>query len=104
MSEVNNLATENRRKSRKKEHKDVLKTALDIPQVITPGVAHIEMDGNREVAIDGCRGILEYEEDKIKLNTGNLLVSFIGSNLEIKVYSDIQTVVVGDIISIEFEN
>ena len=68
------------RKSRKqpeKPHRSIEQT-LDLPEILSPGVPHIEMQGNREIIIDGCRGILEYDEDRIKLNAGSLVISFQG--------------------------
>lgn len=84
--------------------KELIKTALDIPQSLNASLAHIEAEGNREIAVDGCKGILEYDENRIKINTGSLVITFCGSDLEIKVYSDVQTVITGEIITIEFEN
>lgn len=96
--------------SEKKPHKrrknatgEIIKTALDIPEILTADLPHIEAEGNREISVDGCRGILEYTQDKIKLNTGKLVITFIGDGIEIKTYSDIQTVISGNILSVEFE-
>ena len=94
------------RKSRKqpeKPHRSIEQT-LDLPEILSPGVPHIEMQGNREIIIDGCRGILEYDEDRIKLNTGSLVISFQGSGLVIKTYSENQTVLAGEVVGIAFEN
>lgn len=94
------------RKSRKqpeKPHRSIEQT-LDLPEILSPGVPHIEMQGNREIIIDGCRGILEYDEDRIKLNAGSLVISFQGSGLVIKAYSENQTVLAGEVVGIAFEN
>ena len=43
------------RKSRKqpeKPHRSIEQT-LDLPEILSPGVPHIEMQGNREIIIDG---------------------------------------------------
>lgn len=81
----------------------LIHSALDLPGMPDSRLPHIEAQGNREFIIDGCKGILEYEEGRIKLNTDCLTVSFTGKNVEIKAYSDIQTVVSGNIYKIEFE-
>ena len=94
------------RKSRKqpeKPHRSIEQT-LDLPEILSPGVPHIEMQGNREIIIDGCRGILEYDEDRIELNAGSLVISFQGSGLVIKTYSENQTVLAGEVVGIAFEN
>lgn len=77
---------------------------LDLPEIVHADVPHIEMQGNREAVVDGCRGVLEYEEDKIKLNAGMCVLLFRGSDLTIKTYSDSLTEITGEIIAIEFEN
>ncbi len=90
-------------KKRKNATGEIIKTALDIPEILTADLPHIEAEGNREISVDGCRGILEYTQDKIKLNTGKLVITFIGDGIEIKTYSEIQTVIGGNILSVEFE-
>ncbi len=92
-----------RRRKRKNATGEIIKTALDIPEILTADLPHIEAEGNREISVDGCRGILEYTQDKIKLNTGKLVITFIGDGIEIKTYSEIQTVIGGNILSVEFE-
>lgn len=84
-----------------KNHK-IIEDAFDMPKILKPSVPHIETEGNREVMIDGCRGILAYEEDLIRLNAGNLVMTFRGDRLSIKTYSESQAVITGDIVSIEF--
>ena len=71
---------------------------------LSAGGTHMEMQGKREIIIDGCRGILEYDKDRIKLNAGSLVISFQGSGLVIKTYSENQTVLAGEVVGIAFEN
>lgn len=93
-----------RRKTQKITTGEKIKTALDIPESFTAGLPHIEAEGNREICVDGCRGILEYSQDKIRLNTGKLVITFTGDGIEIKSHSEIQTVISGNILSVEFES
>ncbi|MGN0565876.1 MAG: YabP/YqfC family sporulation protein [Candidatus Limousia pullorum] len=44
----------------------------------------IEFTGNRNAVIYGCKGVAEYGEDVIRVNTGSLIISFFGKNLELK--------------------
>ena len=92
------------REKRKSIAGEKLKTALDIPEILTSNLPHIEAEGNREISVDGCRGILEYTQDKVRLNAGKLIITFVGDNMEIKAYSEIQTVISGNILSVEFES
>ncbi len=92
------------REKRKNIAGEKLKTALDIPEILTSNLPHIEAEGNREISVDGCRGILEYTQDKVRLNAGKLIITFVGDDMEIKAYSEIQTVIGGNILSVEFES
>ncbi len=78
--------------------------ALDLPEMIRRDVPHIEMQGNREVIIEGAKGVLEYTSDQIKLNAGSCVIRFSGSSLTIRAYSETQTEISGDILQIDFEN
>ena len=62
------------REKRKSIAGEKLKTALDIPEILTSNLPHIEAEGNREISVDGCRGILEYTQDKVRLNAGKLII------------------------------
>ncbi|MDR3643552.1 MAG: YabP/YqfC family sporulation protein [Clostridia bacterium] len=76
--------------------------ALELPADITTGAAHLELSGNREAVVDGCRGVLEYDENVIRLNTGAVAVRFCGRGLSIRSLTRDSAVVEGYITSIEF--
>lgn len=93
------------RKSRgqtKRVHPSV-EQALDLPEILRSGVPHIELQGNAELSLDGCKGILEYTEESVRLHAGALLLSVGGSGLCIRMYSEEQTVITGDIRQIALE-
>lgn len=75
---------------------------LDIPNLARRDVPHIEAEGNREIIVDGCKGILEYDEDKIKINTGSLVICFKGTELIVKSFSEVGIILTGNIVSVEF--
>ncbi len=68
---------------------------------MTSGV-RFEMTSNREVTVEGCRGILQYDENIIRLNTGKMVTSFCGRGLAIKCLTPDSLIVEGFITSIEF--
>lgn len=82
----------------KKSIMEKLNLCLPI-SVLTP---RFEMHSNREVIVEGCKSILEYDEDIIKLNTGKLIVTFLGRNLAIKCLTLDSLIVNGFITNIEF--
>ena len=81
-----------------------LSDEFELPKNVMPGVVHIEMNGNKEAVVDGVRGVLEYDENVIRLNTGKLIVRFTGSRLMIKTLSLNQALVCGSIMSVDFTN
>ena len=64
--------------------------------------AQIELSGNREALVDGCRSVLQYEDDVIRLSTGRRVVRFQGSDLMIRTMQQNQLLISGTILSIEF--
>ena len=82
--------------------RELLNTALNFSQLESLKLPHLEADGNRELLVEGCKGIIAYEEGKISLNTGRLIITVLGNGIEIKAFSDIQTVISGDIMTISF--
>lgn len=55
-----------------------VETVLELPGGTLSGEARIEMTGNRRAVVESCRGILEYEEGVIRLNTGSGIVRLWG--------------------------
>lgn len=92
-----------RRKGDKNETAKKLTGEISIP-VYSASMAHIELCGNCEAIVEGCRGVLEYNDKFIKLDTGRLTVAFSGSDLCLGTFQLEQTVIHGSIISIEFSN
>lgn len=73
-----------------------------IPNEALPNTAHIEILGNKECIIDGCKGIIEYNDTYIKLNIGAQLITFTGQDLSISSLNYENAVIEGSIMKIEF--
>lgn len=97
-------------RNRKKQEGDVpvvkaaqkISRLLEIPTVSFGGDAQIELSGNKEAIIEGCQGILEYDENLVKLSLGKLAIKFTGRNLTIRSMTQSSVVVEGFIVNIEF--
>lgn len=63
---------------------------------------HMEINGNQEVIVDGCSGVLEYDTDVVRIKTGKLIVCFRGRGLVIKCMTADSLVVTGFLTGIEF--
>ncbi len=77
--------------------------ALEIPAIISQNSAHIELMDNTEAIIDGVSGVILYDESEIRLSVGRREIKFSGQNLELRTFNDREAVVVGEILSVEFE-
>ena len=62
----------------------------------------VELLSDREAVVDGCKGVLEYEECLIRLNIGDGQVKFTGQKLLIRSLSANQAQIEGCIESITF--
>lgn len=63
---------------------------------------HIELFSNKEISIEGCKGVLEYKDNyiKLKLNKGSIVIC--GENFDISYFEEKNILVKGKIDSIEF--
>ena len=75
---------------------------FEIPQAAIAGSSQIELSGNREAVIDGCLGVLAYDEDIIRLAMKGMTATFRGRNLQIKVLTHDSAIIAGFITAIEF--
>lgn len=62
----------------------------------------MELSGNREAVLEGCRGVLEYSPQAVRVNTGGMIVSFFGRELDLRCISPSALIIGGTITGIEF--
>lgn len=74
----------------------------DLPLAISE--PSLEFLSNREVTVEGSRGVLSYSEEEIKVNTEGMTVSFFGRGLNLKCISPIALSVSGFITRVEFDS
>lgn len=80
---------------KKREKKFSLSELID-------GETKIEMLGNREIVVDGCKGVVEYGEGIIKLSLGEQVLSVTGVELLIESFDCNIAVIRGQIGEISF--
>lgn len=68
---------------------------LDLP--------YMELTGNQEVKIEGCKGVLSYDEDCVRVNTPGIIICLKGRSLCLKSLSPTCLVIEGFITSLEFD-
>ena len=86
--------------SRKTREKNQLKNKL-ISEMFRDE-PRIEMSGNREIIIDGCKGVVEYTENNIRISLGESVLSLSGDNLLIQSFDNDVVIINGQISDIDF--
>ncbi len=66
--------------------------------------AVLQIIGNREVLVDGCRGVVDYFDDRITLKTVDGTVTFFGTSLSVDEYYDGKLKIKGRLQNIEFSS
>ncbi len=76
--------------------------ALELPVGTISGGASLTLNSDRELTVDGCRGVISCSEDYIKLSIGSRAVGVSGRVLTIKSLTEREVIIVGCIKSVEF--
>ena len=90
-------------KTKLKSVKENMVETLELPKDLMYGASIVTITGRREVLIENYKGILEYTEEYIKIQTKNAKLTAYGKRLNIEYYTNEDMKVVGFIKSIEFE-
>ncbi len=62
----------------------------------------IRICSNKEVSIDGCKGVIDYREEFIKLRIAGGSVTFSGSGLTMTAFTESSAVISGKLQNVEF--
>ena len=95
----------NRRRKNKQGEKKPFTLLVDTKQLIDSAHltdSRIELMGNTEAIIEGCQGVLEYDESVIVLSLGKMQIKFEGEDLSLKCMSDTDAIVQGRFVTIEY--
>lgn len=66
--------------------------------------ALITLTGNRSAVVDGCDGIIDYDEEAILVRAGRLTVRFSGRDLALRRLTENAAVIEGFIAQVEYIN
>ncbi len=89
------------RKIKKKENK--FDKLLDIPKEITTNIPKIIINGFEEILIENYKGILEYEENLVKIASYVGIININGIDLKLNQMKDDTVSIFGQIDSITME-
>ena len=92
-----------RRNGKKKAGKKLIAETLQMPfDTLSSGITQIELLGNSEAVVEGCKGILEYDDNIIRIAIHKMEVKFSGMDLSIKSLNSESVIIEGQISGIEF--
>ncbi|MDO4748896.1 MAG: YabP/YqfC family sporulation protein [Eubacteriales bacterium] len=84
-----------------KKSKDAKVTDV-IKQTLFYNLPQLQFSGNEEVIVEGSKGVLEYSEELIRINTTLGLIAFFGRSLNLRCISSSELIIDGCILKVEF--
>ena len=93
-----------RRKNVSQRIKNKFLELTDLSEELTKGYSKMVLLGNKEFLIENSKGIVEYENNKIRVNTINGEINIEGNDLSINELGDGELLVKGKIKSIILED
>lgn len=84
--------------------KEDLVESLELPKDLMYGAVLVSVTGRQEILIENYRGILEYTENHISLQTKTCRLVICGKNLQISYYTNEEMKITGQIDQIIYEN
>ncbi|MTI70884.1 MAG: sporulation protein YqfC [Firmicutes bacterium] len=82
--------------------KGSLSDILELPKDIMLDLPRITMIGNLQLYIENHKGIIEYNKQRIRINTKDGIIRIIGKNLVIKTIVTEEILITGEIDQVEF--
>lgn len=86
----------------KKDIKKSVTTMFDLPKEIMLNLPLITIIGNEELTIENYKGVIEYTEEKIRLNTSCGILKIEGKKLFLKEITSENISIIGNIIKFEY--
>ena len=82
----------------------IAKTAalFDVPGEPALGFPRVTITGTSRAHIENHRGLLEYGEEQITVNAAGMMIRLRGERMEIAAMTDLELVVTGTVLSVEF--
>ncbi|MDK2798663.1 MAG: hypothetical protein PWP27_268 [Clostridiales bacterium] len=93
------------RKKENKEKKDIkekVSEILELPSEIILDVPKLIFIGNKNLSIENYKGIIEYSDKIIRINTNPYMIKITGQKLEIKTITAEEILILGEILTLEF--
>ena len=91
-------------KKGKKNTSNKINNILEFPEEISTNEPKITIIGFKKIMVENYKGILEYENFFVRLNTQIGVLNINGFNLSLNVMTDEDLIITGKIESIDFES
>jgi sporulation protein YqfC len=88
----------------KKDLREKFVEILELPKEIVLDMPKLTMLGNGDLIIENYKGIVQYEEGIIRVNTTSGIIKVTGTNLYIKEITSENIMLYGNILGLEFLN
>jgi len=82
--------------------KEKMAELLELPKEIVLDLPKITMFGNKNLIVENYKGIIEYDNSRIRVNTGKGIIRVTGEGLIIKEITSEDLMIDGEILSLEF--
>lgn len=82
--------------------KETISNALELPKDIVLDVAKVTLIGSNNVTVENHKGIVEYNEDQIRINTGSGVLTINGLKLNIKSILQEEITITGEVQCISY--
>ena len=92
----------NRDPDQEKRIKARLSEAAGMPKDVVLGVPVVTMNGREELCIENYRGIIEYTEELIRVQTKTGQIRIAGKRMQIEYYTNDEMKITGQIASLEY--
>lgn len=91
------------RKQKREPIAEKIVDAIDMPKEVLLGYPKITIMADKEVTIENYKGILEYENNIIRLNTTMGIVAIEGEDLDISSITDTDIALSGRVVKTELD-
>lgn len=79
-----------------------LSNTFELPKDIVLDVSKVIIIGTGQITVENHKGIVEYSEELIRINTGDCIMKISGRNLTIKTILQEEITITGELTNIEF--
>jgi sporulation protein YqfC len=82
--------------------REKISNTFELPKDIVMDVSKVIIIGTGQITVENHKGIVEYSEELIRVNTGSGIMKLCGRNLTIKTILQEEITITGEITNIEF--